>query len=88
MLYTKFYTSSLEDDINYKTNLNIALVVKNILNNFESFFNQLDDTQKKELLRTLIKEIQVYPSKNAKGRKIKKIEYYFNVNDLTNLVTA
>jgi site-specific DNA recombinase len=80
--------TKLEENINYKTNLNIALVVKNILNNFESFFNQLDDAQKKELLRTLIKEIQVYPSKNAKGRKIKKIEYYFNVNDLTNLVTA
>ncbi|WP_041847872.1 hypothetical protein [Caldibacillus thermoamylovorans] len=49
-----------------------------IANNFNAFYNLLDDFDKKEFLRLLIKEIQVNNGEKPKERTIKEIVYEFD----------
>ncbi|GEN31167.1 site-specific DNA recombinase [Cerasibacillus quisquiliarum] len=53
-------------------------VINHIANDFNSFYNLLDDFDKKEFLRFLIKEIQVNAGEKPKERTIKKIVYEFD----------
>lgn len=68
----------LTNQIELKNNNDLLPVINRIANDFNSFFNLLDDFDKKELLRLLIKEIQVNTGEKPKDRTIKKIVYEFD----------
>jgi site-specific DNA recombinase len=68
----------LTNQIELKNNNDLLPVINRIANDFNSFFNLLDDFDKKELLRLLIKEIQVNTGEKPKDRTIKNIVYEFD----------
>lgn len=76
----KEYKILLTKQIELKNNNDLLPVINHITNDFNSFFNLLDDFDKKELLRFLIKEIQVNTGEKPKHRTIKKIIYEFDQN--------
>ncbi|WP_146553783.1 recombinase family protein [Rummeliibacillus sp. SL167] len=67
----------LTKQIELKNNNDLLPVISHIANDFNAFYNLLDDYDKKELLRFLIKEIQVNTGEKPKDRTIKKIVYEF-----------
>lgn len=68
----------LTNQIELKNNNDLLPVISHIAKDFNSFFNLLDDYDKKEFLRFLIKEIQVNSGEKPKDRTIKKILYEFD----------
>ncbi len=68
----------LKKQINLKNNNNLSPIINCIANDFNSFYNFIDDFDKKELLHLLIKEINVTTGDKPKDRKIKSIIYEFD----------
>ena len=68
----------LTKQIELKKNSDLLPVINRITSDFNSFYNLLDDYDKKELLRFLIKEIQINSGEKPKDRTIKKIVYEFD----------
>lgn len=68
----------LTKQIELKNNNDLLPVINRIAIDFNSFFNLLNDYDKKELLRFLIKEIQVNTGEKPKDRTIKEIVYEFD----------
>src|SRR5699024_3989038 len=68
----------LTKQIELKNNNDLLPAINCIANNFNAFYNLLDDFDKKEFLRLLIKEIQVNTGEKPKDRTIKKIVYEFD----------
>ena len=76
----KEYKILLTNQVELKNKNDLLPVINHITNDFNSFFNLLDDFDKKELLRFLIKEIQVNTGEKPKHRTIKNIIYEFDQN--------
>ena len=68
----------LTKQIELKNYNDLLPVINHIANDFNSLYNLIDDYDKKELLRFLIKEIQVNKGEKPKDRTIKKIVYEFD----------
>lgn len=68
----------LTKQIELKNSSDLLPLINHIANDFNSFYNLLDDYDKKELLRFLIKEIQVNNGEKPKDRTIKRIVYEFD----------
>jgi site-specific DNA recombinase len=67
----------LTKQIELKNSNDLLPVINRIANDFNAFYNVLDDFDKKEFLRLLIKEIQVNTGEKPKDRTIRKIVYEF-----------
>lgn len=74
----KEFITLLTRQVELKNNNDLLPVIKRIANDFNSFYNLLDDHDRKELLRFLIKEIQVNTGEKPKDRTIKNIVYEFD----------
>ncbi|MBU8791361.1 recombinase family protein [Oceanobacillus caeni] len=74
----KEFITLLTRQVELKNNNDLLPVIKRIANDFNSFYNLLDDYDRKELLRFLIKEIQVNTGEKPKDRTIKNIVYEFD----------
>src|SRR5690606_115469 len=80
----------VESSIELENNLNVGLIVNNILDNFEQFFQSLDDIKKKELLKEIIQDIQVTTvplGKKRVKRVVNQINYHFEINSISKLVS-
>jgi site-specific DNA recombinase len=75
--YKEFITT-LSKQVNLKNNNNLSPLATCIANDFHSFYNLLDDYDKKDLLRFIVEEIQVNSGEKTKDRTIKKIVYRFD----------
>src|SRR5690606_36960104 len=71
--------------IKLKQNKSIMDIIKFSIKNFEDFYHTLSDNEKKNFFHYVIKEIHVTKGKNTKGRRIKDVIYYFDLEDLNNL---
>lgn len=74
----KEFITLLTRQVELKNNNDLLPVINRIANDFNSFYNLLDDYDRKELLRFLIKEIQLNTGEKPKNRTIKKIVYEFD----------
>ncbi|GIO22308.1 recombinase family protein [Oceanobacillus sp. J11TS1] len=74
----KEFITLLTRQVELKNNNDLLPVIKRIANDFNSFYNLLDDYDRKELLRFLIKEIQVNTGEKPRDRTIKNIVYEFD----------
>ncbi|PAE27144.1 hypothetical protein CHI07_20905 [Paenibacillus sp. 7884-2] len=74
----KEFITLLTRQIELKNNNDLLPVINRIANGFNSFYDLLDDYDRKELLRFLIKEIQVNTGEKPKDRTIKNIVYEFD----------
>ncbi len=74
----KEFKKLLTKQIELKNCNDLLPLINRIANDFNSFYNLLDDYDKKELLRFLIKEIQVNNGEKPKDRTIKRIVYSFD----------
>lgn len=74
----KEFKKLLTKQIELKNSNDLLSLINHISNDLNSFYNLLDDYDKKELLRFLIKEIQVNNGEKTKDRTIKKIVYEFD----------
>lgn len=74
----KEFKITLTNQIELKNNNDLLPVINRIANDFNAFYNLLDDYDKKEFLRFLIKEIQVSTGEKPKNRTIKEIVYEFD----------
>lgn len=80
----------VESSIELENNLNVGLIVNNILDNFEQFFQSLDDIKKKELLKEIIQDIQVTTvplGKKRVKRVVNQINYHFEIYSISKLVS-
>jgi len=74
----KEFIKLLTKQIELKNNNDLLPVINRIAYDFNLLYNLLDDYDKKELLRFLIKEIQVNSGEKPKDRTIKSIVYEFD----------
>ncbi|MEN2466857.1 recombinase family protein [Ornithinibacillus sp. JPR2-1] len=74
----KEFIKLLTKQIELKNNNDLLPVINRIAYDFNLLYNLLDDYDKKELLRFLIKEIQVNIGEKPKDRTIKEIVYEFD----------
>src|SRR5690606_15334342 len=63
----------------------LANIISSSLQDLKRFFDIIEDTDKKKLLRSLISEIHVNPGNTTKDRTIKEIIYKFDLKYLSNL---
>ena len=63
----------------------LANIISSSLQDLKKFFDIIEDTDKKKLLRFLISEIHVNPGNTTKDRTIKEIIYKFDLKYLSNL---
>lgn len=63
----------------------LANIISSSLQDLKKFFDIIEDTDKKKLLRSLISEIHVNPGNTTKDRTIKEIIYKFDLKYLSNL---
>ncbi|QCU21015.1 hypothetical protein BPGQ101_19755 [Bacillus altitudinis] len=63
-------------------------ILANLTYNFTSYFISLNNDEKKSFLQTIIKEITILPGDKPKKRKIEKIEFHVNIDDLPLLLAG
>lgn len=79
----------LSTKVELDNNTRVKEIVLSNTNNFKDFFDSLDDTKQKELLRELIASIDIEEVSNGKKRpkrKINSISYHFEIEELPVLV--
>ncbi|MEK5521092.1 recombinase family protein [Heyndrickxia sp. FSL W8-0423] len=81
---------NIEAKLHLSSSQNTTFIVQQVLNNFESFFYSLGDTEKKGLLREIISDIQIEEVDTGgkrKKRQISEIHYYFDENILMEIAS-
>lgn len=69
--------------IRFKESQTSIDIIKFCAENFITFYETIADTEKKQLLNYLIKEIHVFKGDKTKDRQIKKVIYNFSTDDLS-----
>jgi site-specific DNA recombinase len=81
---------SILDDITkqlqFKCSKSIMDIIMFTITNFKDFYLSISDDEKKMFFHSVIREIHIETGDKPKDRKIKDIKYYFDLEDLGNLV--
>jgi site-specific DNA recombinase len=81
---------SILDDITkqlqFKRSKSIMDIIMFTITNFKDFYLTISDDEKKMFFHSVIREIHIETGDKPKDRKIKDIKYYFDLENLGNLV--
>ncbi|MDE5414127.1 recombinase family protein [Alkalihalobacterium chitinilyticum] len=78
----------LHHRIELQKSLSLNQDIEFVVNNFETFYYLISDEDKKLLFHNFIKEIHITKGSTTKERKIKKIFYQFEPENLINILSA
>ncbi|WP_214482844.1 recombinase family protein [Bacillus sp. SM2101] len=82
----KYVLADINKKINLKQNKSIKDIIEFSINNFEDFYYTISDDEKKVFFHSVINEIHVTPGDTTRDRRIKDINYHFDLEDLNVLI--
>ncbi|WP_138090997.1 recombinase family protein [Halalkalibacterium halodurans] len=80
------HIDNLQQQIRLRDKTHLSSIIKNSFQDFKTFFDLIEDEDKKKILRSLIKEIHVNPGEKTKDRTIKEIIYAFDLEYLSQVI--
>ncbi|MCD8503110.1 MAG: recombinase family protein [Bacillaceae bacterium] len=80
------HIDNLQQQIRLRDKTHLSSIIKNSFQDFKTFFDLIEDEDKKTILRSLIKEIHVNKGEKTKDRTIKEIIYAFDLEYLSQVI--
>ncbi|TFB13590.1 recombinase family protein [Filobacillus milosensis] len=84
----KSIVKELTKQVEFKRSNSFMEIIRYSIENFKDFYSTLADEEKKKFFHSVIRQIHINQGEKPKDRLITDIEYFFDLDDISNLVNT